>query len=405
MSSARGERLDADGVGERAGVERAQVRHAVDEVEHDVAGGVVVAADEHVALERRVEVAERGRGDVLERGDDPGAGRGGLHRLRERALGRQHGHGTRGRPSSRPFAIAITALPASCVGVLGRGLRPRRPSTVAITTRSAARRPRRWSPARASSTRSPHSLVRARRPIASARLRSPVSPTTHRRGPAPTARRDRRGPGPAGPGARPRHPDLASASSFGMHAARPEPGRRETAGSASGDAVGAEEDAELGEEAVAGVDAEVVAELEHGRLVGALEVHEHRAVARVLARGCSLSRATWSSLSAPSFTRIRTGGPPSSTSSGRVISIAMSLGVSSRRSSAALHAHDRVVVEQRGRSRPSSSGTPSPRARRRGPRARTCAMRSPRFVYLRDSAVTMPPTTRISPSRQLLAAR
>ena len=51
---------------------------------------------------------------------------------------------------------------------------------------------------------------------------------------------------------------------------------------ASGDAVGAEEDAELGEEAVAGVDEEVVAEAEHGGLLGALEVHEHRAVAGVL---------------------------------------------------------------------------------------------------------------------------
>ena len=50
----------------------------------------------------------------------------------------------------------------------------------------------------------------------------------------------------------------------------------------SGDAVGAEEDAQLGEEAVAGVDEKVVAEAEHGGLLGALEVHEHRAVAGVL---------------------------------------------------------------------------------------------------------------------------
>ena len=57
-------------------------------------------------------------------------------------------------------------------------------------------------------------------------------------------------------------------------------GRRSGAG--SGDAVGAEEDAELGEEAVAGVDEVVVAEAEHGGLLGALEVHEHRAVAGVL---------------------------------------------------------------------------------------------------------------------------
>ena len=53
-------------------------------------------------------------------------------------------------------------------------------------------------------------------------------------------------------------------------------------GEGSGDAVGAEEDAELGEEAVAGVDEVVVAEAQDGGLLRALEVHEHRAVAGVL---------------------------------------------------------------------------------------------------------------------------
>ena len=72
---------------QRSGVEGAQAGDAVDQVEHEAAGGVVVAGDEHVALELAVEIAERGRGDVLERGDHLGAGRGGLDRLRDRPLG------------------------------------------------------------------------------------------------------------------------------------------------------------------------------------------------------------------------------------------------------------------------------------------------------------------------------
>ena len=47
-------------------------------------------------------------------------------------------------------------------------------------------------------------------------------------------------------------------------------------------------------------------------------------------RGSRCSCATRSSVSAPAFTRSRTGGPPSRWISGRVISIAMSFGVSSR---------------------------------------------------------------------------
>ena len=45
-------------------------------------------------------------------------------------------------------------------------------------------------------------------------------------------------------------------------------------------------------------------------------------------------------------TRSRTGGPPSRTSSGRAISMAMNLGVSSRPSTRPLITDDRVVVEQ-----------------------------------------------------------
>src|SRR6266536_1801906 len=45
------------------------------------------------------------------------------------------------------------------------------------------------------------------------------------------------------------------------------------------DAVGAEEDAEVGVEAVVRVDEEVVGQLEHGGASPTLEVHEHGAVA------------------------------------------------------------------------------------------------------------------------------
>ena len=67
MSSAAANASMPTRVGERAGVERAQVGDAVDQVEHDAAGRVVVAGDEHVARRAScVEVAERGRRDEVE---------------------------------------------------------------------------------------------------------------------------------------------------------------------------------------------------------------------------------------------------------------------------------------------------------------------------------------------------
>ena len=97
-----------------------------------------------------------------------------------------------------------------------------------------------------------------------------------------------------------------------------------------------------------GVDEVVVAELEDGRLLGALELHVDRAVARVrrqdVAAACRRGRRRQHVRASP---RIRTGGPPSSTISGRVISIAMSLGASSRRSTRPFTHDDRVVGEQR----------------------------------------------------------
>ena len=83
-----------------------------------------------------------------------------------------------------------------------------------------------------------------------------------------------------------------------------------------------------------------------------------------------------------SFILTRTGGPPSSTSSGRVISIAMSFGRVVALVEAALHAHDGVVLE--------SVAVVGHRLREhhhldRGRRSSSTnvAMRSPRFVYLR----------------------
>ena len=103
-------------------------------------------------------------------------------------------------------------------------------------------------------------------------------------------------------------------------------------GQGSGDAVGAEEDAELGVEAVAGVDEVVVAEAEHGGLLRALEVHEHRAVAGVLGEDV-LEPAD---LGVGERVELAPSPAPAArcraTSSGRVISMAMILGVSSRTS-------------------------------------------------------------------------
>ena len=89
-------------------------------------------------------------------------------------------------------------------------------------------------------------------------------------------------------------------------------------------------------------------------------------------------------------TLIRTGGPPSSTSSGRVISIAMILSWSSRWSTRPFT----TTMASSARRWPTaswSSGTPSPRAPPARSSSTNVAMRSPRFVYFRFSAVTMPP--------------
>src|SRR5689334_13758047 len=72
------ERLEPDGVLERAGVEGAQVGDGVDEVE-DGRAPFVVADDEDVAGERLADVGQGGGGDEVERGDDQGVGRLGLH--------------------------------------------------------------------------------------------------------------------------------------------------------------------------------------------------------------------------------------------------------------------------------------------------------------------------------------
>ena len=81
-----------------------------------------------------------------------------------------------------------------------------------------------------------------------------------------------------------------------------------------------------------------------------------------------------------------------------MISIAMSLGVSSRRSSrpftttmASSSSRCPYCAIVFGNTITSSA---APRSS-----STNVAMRSPRFVYLRLSAVTMPPTVRISPSR------
>ena len=142
-----------DRVGERAGVERPQVGDAVDQVEDGRCGRVVVADDEHVARERLVEVGERGRRDEVERGDDLAAGATACTSAAIEPAGGSTG--TNWRPSfSRPLAIEITTLPASCVGVGAWRWPPRRPRP--WPARRARRRRRRgWCRARGPSTRSP----------------------------------------------------------------------------------------------------------------------------------------------------------------------------------------------------------------------------------------------------------
>ena len=177
-------------VGERAGVERAQLGDARRRGRaRSSRASSSSPHDEHVALERRVELGERRRGDVLERGDDLRAGRGGLDRRRDRPLVGEHRHGTRGRPSR----ARSPSRPRPCRRARRRG-RPRS-STAAPT----------WRPPRvvglggvgvgagaSVSTRSPHARGARRR-----RLRR-VPGRASRHDVVPTARAGPRAP-PAGP--------------------------------------------------------------------------------------------------------------------------------------------------------------------------------------------------------------
>src|SRR4051794_36267539 len=86
-----GEGLDPDCVGERAAVERAQLRNPDDEVEDDASRVVVVGAHDDVALQVPIEVAERGRGDEVECRDHAGLRCRRLDRPRHRAGLREHG--------------------------------------------------------------------------------------------------------------------------------------------------------------------------------------------------------------------------------------------------------------------------------------------------------------------------
>ena len=107
------------------------------EVEHDASGRRRRRRRRARRCRARVEVAERRRRDVLERGDDPGAGRHGLHRGGERAFGREHrtelaadlleavGHGD-------------DDLARELIGVAPRRSGTAASQTVARTTRSAA---------------------------------------------------------------------------------------------------------------------------------------------------------------------------------------------------------------------------------------------------------------------------
>ena len=126
MRSAAANGLDAERVGEGAGVEGAQVGDAVDEVEDDACAPVVVADDEHVA--------RRGGG----RGRPSAAAGTRWNAATTRASGATactsaamepcgDTTGRNWRPSfSRPFAMEITALPASwsawAVAVGNRGV-------------------------------------------------------------------------------------------------------------------------------------------------------------------------------------------------------------------------------------------------------------------------------------------
>ena len=92
-------------------VEAAEAGDAVDQVEHEAAGNVVVAGDEHVARELAVEIAERRRGDVLERGHHFGAGRGAWIASAIDPSGGTTQRNSRPRFSS-PLAIETTTLPS-----------------------------------------------------------------------------------------------------------------------------------------------------------------------------------------------------------------------------------------------------------------------------------------------------
>ncbi len=251
MSSTRRERLDPDRVGERAAVERPQLGDAAHEVHERRAGARRRRRTTTTSLvDRVVERGEVGRRDEVERATAP------ARRARppasprdDRALG---GSTTwNSLPTfSRPLAIEITTLPGERVGVLARWWRPRRlprrrdhdqvgrVARLGVVAGTSVRRDR--------PTRSRSVSTTASRPGGSSRDPHSTSwPTLASRAASPL---------PAGPVA-PRHSDPHRRELATTRAGGSEPaGRRAAPGASrvSGDAVGAEEDAQLGEEAVAG---------------------------------------------------------------------------------------------------------------------------------------------------------
>src|ERR1041384_4991920 len=86
-----GERFEGRRVGERSGVDGAQVGDAVDDVVDGLPGIVVVGRHEHVVVERVVEVEQVRRREMLERGGDVGLGNAGRDLLRTRTERRDDG--------------------------------------------------------------------------------------------------------------------------------------------------------------------------------------------------------------------------------------------------------------------------------------------------------------------------
>ena len=80
-----GEGLDGRRVRQLTRVERPQVRDLGDDVARRLCRGDVIGADEHVALDRCVEIAELLRRHVMQRGGYARSGHGRLHARRDRA--------------------------------------------------------------------------------------------------------------------------------------------------------------------------------------------------------------------------------------------------------------------------------------------------------------------------------